>query len=94
MLSQRPTAQWQHRRWAVCCSTARCMLLFATVVVAAGGFSCAQRRSYGNCDAAWMREGNWCAASCGYCTPPGASGPAKVGSPNSSVSFTRACMAS
>ncbi|KAG2483425.1 hypothetical protein HYH03_017681 [Edaphochlamys debaryana] len=34
-----------------------------------GGLTCAQRRASGNCAAAWFQGGNWCAATCGYCTP-------------------------
>ena len=35
----------------------------------AGGYTCVQRRSWGNCNADWFKSGPWCAATCGYCTP-------------------------
>ncbi|MEW5305209.1 MAG: hypothetical protein WDW36_007766 [Sanguina aurantia] len=34
-----------------------------------GGLSCSDRRSYGNCGAAWIKAGGFCAATCGICTP-------------------------
>lgn len=45
-------------------------------------FPCSQRKEWGNCEEQWLIDGNYCALTCGRCTP---STPANTGSGMSSM---------
>ncbi|PRW44355.1 G8 domain-containing [Chlorella sorokiniana] len=37
------------------------------------GTTCAQKKSWGQCSESWMKQADWCAATCGRCTPQASS---------------------